>query len=182
LSECLSSSEVPGKTRQLFWSNRSVLLMTLNDTVFSSMAVAANSHVNFRWSQLIFFYPCGGQLMVVPSNFRTSPLSQFRRVGGTRGKAPNSRILRERCWIVSMFLIGYFSDSGLLLCVSLEDMTWVGFDCELGRLSFKMGWFSLLLVVQSWGGFGGRVNVVTLALGFGRRIHNKGNNKITEHR
>ena len=120
----------------------------------------------------------GDQLMMVPSNFRTSSLSQFRRVWGTRGIELNSRILRARCWTVSMFLIGCFSDSGLLLCVSLEDMTWVGFDCELGRLSFKMGWFSLLFVVQSWSGFGGRVNVVTLALGFGRGVHNKGNNKL----
>ena len=66
--------------------------MALNDTVFISVVVAANSHVNFRWSELIFFHPCGGQLMVVPSNFRTSSLSQFRRAGGTRGIELNYNI------------------------------------------------------------------------------------------
>jgi len=119
-----------------YLSNRSVLLMAPKDMVFSLMDVAANSHVSFLWSVLIFFHPVRGQLMVVPSNLRISSLSQLRRAGGTRVIQSNSKILRALHWIVTMFPTSVlFFNGGLLKCVSLEERIWVGLDSSrLGRL------------------------------------------------
>jgi hypothetical protein len=100
-------------------SNRSVLLMAPKVMVFSLMVVAANSHVSFLWSVLIFFHPFRGQLMVVPSNLRMSSLSQLRRAGGTRVIQSNSKILRAFRWIVRMFpTSGFFQRWLFEVCVT----------------------------------------------------------------
>lgn len=146
--------------------NRSVLLIAPKDMVFSLMVLAANSHVGFLWSVLIFFHPFRGQVMVVPSNLRISFLSQLRRAGGTRFLQSNYKILRALRWIVTMFP----TSGGLLKCISQEERIWVGLDCSrLGMLRWVVD-FPCYWWCERGSGFGGRV-VGRLVVAFGVTVN-----------